>query len=114
MNNYKLRTSPVTYEELESLYHIFKYSIPGRNEIKSHYFTALPAEKLTAHEIMMGVNRQTAKDNLEMAIIEGVLNNSLKWYDDSKWFWQSSKDPDFVLLRKWILNEKAGESSGRD
>ena len=52
---------------------------------------------------MSGIPRDEARERLELAILTGSLNGSLKWEDDKKWFWQSKADPDFIILKNWII-----------
>ena len=94
-----------TFDYLEELYATYKRSVPDTIKYKHKYFKALTSQQMTLKDLVTGANRQKAKEQLEMAILTGVINGSLKWPDDSKWFWQSEKDKDFVLLKKWIVHQ---------
>lgn len=101
-NDYKIDSAPITFEKLEELYQIYKHSIPDKAKHKYQYFKVLDYEKLTTEDLVMGENRSKAKEALETALLTGILNGSLKWPDESKWFWQSETDKDFILLKKWF------------
>lgn len=109
MNGYEISQEPISFEMLEQLYENYKHSVPGDVYTTKPYFRALSYDELSSHDLVYGVNRQTAKEKLEMAVITGVLNKSLLWTDDKKWFWQSERDKDFVILKKWIV-PKRGDS----
>ena len=94
--------TPITFPVLEELYTAYKHSVPNNVKYKKNHFKALSYDNLTTEDLIIGSNREKAKENLELAIITGVLNGSLQWPDDTKWFWQSDKDKDFVLLKRWI------------
>lgn len=102
-NNYAISTKPVTFDDLYEMYQNFKNSIPNNKKYRYEYFKAKSPDMLTIQDIQKGVNRQKAKEILETAILTGILNKSLVWPDPNKWFWQSEKDKDFILLRDWFL-----------
>lgn len=101
-NGYIIDNKTITFEMLEELYAIYKHSVPNGIRYKKTYFKALTYDELSTTDLISGANRQNAKENLEMAIITGVLNGSLTWPDQTKWFWQSKNDKDFILLKRWI------------
>lgn len=103
VNGYIISSEPITFERLEELYHIYKHSVPNTIKYKKQYFKALDSNQLDTKDLITGANRQIAKENLELAILIGVLNGSLIWPNENQWFWQSEKDKDFVLLKKWIV-----------
>lgn len=103
VNGYIISSEPITFEQLEELYHIYKHSVPNTIKYKKQYFKALDSNQLDTKDLITGANRQIAKENLELAILIGVLNGSLIWPNENQWFWQSEKDKDFVLLKKWIV-----------
>ena len=80
----------------------YKHSVPNGMRRQRKFFRALPESELSTEDLIAGENRQKAKEKLEMAVLEGSLNGSLKWPDNTKWFWQSEKDPDLIVLKKWI------------
>ena len=101
-DGYSVRTEAVTLRKLEDLYSTYKTSVPDGITPKNQYFHANGYGELTREQLRTGANRQKAREALEMARLEGVMNGSLRWPDPSAWFWQSKRDPDFILLRKWI------------
>lgn len=103
INGYVLDNSPITFEQLETLYQNYKHSVPDNIRYKKNYFKALQFEQLSTEDLITGANRQKAKEALELAILTGVLNGSLTWPDDRTWFWQSKTDKDFVILKKWFI-----------
>ena len=99
---YQLSTEPITFEILEALYQEYKHSVPNGVKYKRPYFKALDYEELSTEDLITGANRTKAKEKLELTLLTGILNGSLKWPDESKWFWQSENDKDFVILKKWF------------
>lgn len=102
ISNFKIRTSPVTFSEIEDLYEIYKYSVPDGTRNKRPYFYALGPEQIPTIKMINGANRQKAKEDLELTLLMGILNKSLKWPNQEQWFWQSEKDKDLILLREWF------------
>ena len=105
VNGFTIRETPVSIEELENLYHAYKYSIPTEkeNQKRKPYFKALPIEKLPSEALFNGVNREVAREQLELTLLMGILNKSIVWEDDKKWFWQSQRDGDFIILKEWVV-----------
>ncbi len=106
--NYEIRKEPVSIEELENLYHAYKYSIPTMEEdnLKKQYFKALDINDIPAEALFLGVPRQIARENLELTLLMGILNKSITWEslgNPGTWFWQSNIDKDFVILKNWIM-----------
>ena len=92
---------------IESLYADYKHSLPSeRSDSKRRkYFKALPMEKLTDEQLMVAHRREVAQAKLEGFILCMVLNGKFKWTNEmGKWFWQSKKDPDLVILKNFIEN----------
>ena len=105
MNGYKMRVEPVTIPELEMLYKDYKYSFPSEEESKrKNYFKALSIDELPHKSLMAGVNRTEAREALELTLLQGILNGSITWESlgNKGWFWQSSNDRDFVILKEWV------------
>lgn len=91
-------------EEIERLYKVYKYSTPGKNDKRKTYFYALPASEMTDAQIVLGENRDKARKELELYVLDMICSGILKW--DTKimkgnWFWQGN-DPDLVILRDWV------------
>lgn len=102
-----IRDAPVTVDELNTLYREYKSSQPseGSSKFRHPYFRALSPNEMTDEELLLGQDRQTAKEALETAVLMGALNGSLRslFATDRQWFWQSDEDNDFVILRSWIF-----------
>ena len=99
--------NPVQISELIELYYKdFKYSCPSeRSEGKRRgYFKALSVNELTDEQMVYGMNREVAQAQLEGFILCAILMNHLKWEDltEEKWFWQSPRDKDLIILKQWI------------
>lgn len=94
---------------IEVLYSNYKYSLPSeRSDSKRRqYFKALPIDKLTDKQIVAGEQREVARAKLEGFLLCMIVDGLFVWDDDElgKWFYQSNKDPDLVILRSWIENK---------
>ena len=101
-NDYALDKTKITWEELEEAYEEYKHSVPNGVKYHHKYFKALEENELTTEDLITGANRGKAKEKLEWMLLTGILNGSLAWPDEKKWFWQSAKDKDFVLLKTWF------------
>lgn len=94
---------------IEELYHSYKYSLPSErsDNKRKKYFKALPIKELTDRQLITAVGRESAQARLEGFILCMILNGAFKWTEDlGKWFWQSKNDPDLVILRSWVENNK--------
>lgn len=93
---------------IETLYKNYKYSLPSeRSDSKRRqYFKALPVDKLTDKQMATGERREVARAQLEGFILCMIVNGIFVWNEDEmgKWFYQSTTDPDLVILRNWIEN----------
>ena len=93
---------------IEELYRQYKHSLPSERSCnkRKQYFKALRVDELTDKQLMTGCLREGARARLEGFILCMVLKRCLKWNEETmgKWFWQSKKDPDLVILRNWIEN----------
>lgn len=100
----------VALRMLRELYKRYKYSLPSeRSDSKrKKYFKALPIEKIPDDKLLIAGKRETMQAALEGFVLCATITNQLKWDEDimGKWFYQSEKDPDLVLLRSWIENNK--------
>lgn len=95
-------------EMIESLYQAYKYSVPSEREdnARHRYFKALKAEELTDEQMCTGQPRSIARLQLELYILILILNGEFKWTEDmGKWFWQSKKDKDLIILKSWICGK---------
>lgn len=94
--------------EIEKLYHDYKYSLPSeRSDNKRRkYFKALSIEELPDDKLMTAARREASRAKLEGFILCSILNGKFKWTEDmGSWFYQSKNDPDLVILRNWIENK---------
>ena len=90
---------------IERLYADYKYSLPSeRSDSKRRkYFKALSMEELTDEQLMVAQRREVAQVKLEGFVLCMALNGKFKWTNEmGKWFWESKKDPDLVILKKFI------------
>ena len=95
-----------TLSTIEELYHEYKHSVPSERS-ENHrrtYFRALPERELSDEDMMYGERREVARALLEVYVLEAICRGWLHWDEQtmSKWFWQSSKDKDLVILRDWV------------
>lgn len=91
------------------LYQDYKYSLPSERSDgkRKKYFKALPIEKIPDEQLMTAERREVARAKLEGFILCKILDGQFKWNEATmgKWFWQSRRDPDLVILKKWIENK---------
>jgi hypothetical protein len=92
--------------EIERLYERFYYSVPSqRSEQKVRsYFRALPEKELPDEDMLYGMRREEAQAELELFVLCQLIQNALDWnsFASGLWFWQSSKYPSLIILKKWI------------
>lgn len=93
---------------IDALYKDYKYSLPSeRSDSKRRqYFKALPVDKLTDKQMATGERREIARAKLEGFILCMIVGGFFVWDEEEmgKWFFQSKRDPDLVILRSWIEN----------
>lgn len=93
-------------ENIENLYENFRFSVPTKESASygKCYFKALPVGDLSDWDMANNEKREVAKAKLELYILMSVIAGSLYWNEEimGKWFWQSKKCPDLILLRDWI------------
>lgn len=95
--------SLMPYEILEQLYATYKRSVPQDFILGNKpYFKAVDADELTDRELVVNQQRNYAQASLEGYILCACLQGCLQWEDKSKWFWQSKKDKDLVVLKEWL------------
>lgn len=94
---------------VEHLYTRYKHSIPSTmSECKSRkYFKALSDKDLEDEDMLFGVGRDIAQVELELYILCQIILG-IGWDANKmgKWFWQSNKDRDLVILKNWVTVEK--------
>lgn len=102
----RLSTIDSVLQSIEDFYEIYKHSVPSeRSERKRRrYFKALPEHELSDEDMAYGVPRDEAQMILELVVLGYILNGSLTWDETvmGKWFWQSCKDKDLIILRQWV------------
>ena len=95
-------------EQIEHLYDQYKHSVPSERSERKHrqYFKALSEEDLDDDDMRFGLLRDETQVSLELSVLCFILNGSFVWDEQNmgKWFWQSSKDKDLVILRQWVDN----------
>lgn len=96
---------PTVFTEcLEDFYQAYKYSVPSErsDSHRRNYFRALREKDLSSSHMMYGTPREEARFDIEAFVLCALLCG-FEW-DESwgKWFWQSTKDKDLVLLREWF------------
>jgi hypothetical protein len=91
---------------IETLYDNYKYSLPSeRSDSKRRtYFKALSVDKLTDEQMATGERREVARAKLEGFILCMIVDGFFVWDEDTmgKWFYQSDRDSDLVILRSWV------------
>lgn len=102
VNGYVVPSTDVTFDLLDNLYQNYKHSVPSPDD-KPGPFKALPYDELSTEDLVEGHQRCDMLEELAFAILIGSINKSLHWPDPNHWFWQSEKDPDFIVLRKWVI-----------
>ena len=94
---------------IDELYHQYKYSLPSErhDNKRKHYFKTMTLDDMTDDRLLIAGHREVAQASLEGFILCSILNGTLTWDENNmgKWFYQSKKDPDLVILRKWIENK---------
>lgn len=109
-NTYEGDTNDFTLERtlstIEQLYQEYKHSVPSERS-ESHrrtYFNALSEKELSDNDMMYGERRETARALLEVYVLEAICRGWLYWDEAvmGRWFWQSRKDKNLVILRQWI------------
>ena len=98
--------------KIEELYEEFKYSLPsnassrGRGVGRSGgLFKALPIEEIPDEYLFLGNDRKESRQRLELMFLLLTVNGSLTPSCpefEGKWYWQSEKDRDLVILTEWL------------
>ena len=88
--------------DMDDLYKQYKCSLPNEREDCRHYFKALSASELTDAQLVTGMKRYEARIRLEAYILLASLTGLLVWNNEDQFYWQSEKDKDFIILKKYI------------
>lgn len=86
-------------ERLLELFRNYKYSVPSA-KADSKYFFALDEKKLSTKQLAENEHRYIARAKLEIYVLGLIINN--KWDFGDNWYWQSKKDSNLVLFKKWF------------
>ena len=99
-------TTHKTLEQIEELYHNYKYSYPSeRGEHYKSYFIPLAMEDMTDAEMVLGEEREIARAKLESYIL-GLMLSGFQWDTQDelkgKWFWKGNESG-CVILKEWFI-----------
>lgn len=93
---------------IESAYAAYESSVPDFDDVpSSRWFHARSVDELSDSELVTGDDRSVARCRLEVLTLAYILNGSLRADGPlmrGKWFWQSRKYRDLVLLTEWMRN----------
>ena len=64
MNGYTI-SDKTSIENLDKIYHDYKYSVPNGVKYQNNYFKALNANEISNTDMIIGANREESKANLE-------------------------------------------------
>lgn len=94
---------------IEELYDNYRHSLPSeRSENKRRkYFKALHIDDIPDELLMIAERREVAQARIEGFVLCMVLEGQFIWDEEElgKWFYQSVRNPDLVILRQWIENK---------
>lgn len=99
-------------DTIDVLYLAYKHSVPSeRSEShRRYYFKALPEKELSDEDMMYGEQRECARCELELFVLFAIRSGNLKWHEQwGRWFYQSPRDKDLIILRSWIEPKNGGE-----
>ena len=105
-----LEYSPIlneySWNVAEMLYEKYKHSSPTKTSLGNKpYFKALDVEDLYDYDLAYGLDRNVAQCILELYILLAPMVNWLVWQNENHWFYQSTDQKEFVVLRDWIRKE---------
>lgn len=103
VNGYVISDTAVTISDIEQLYEKYETSFPDKPTIS--IFRAKPESELKLSEIIYHENRSEAQELLAQTLLEGILNKSLIYPDNSQWFWQSEKHKNLIIPR-WLFTDE--------
>lgn len=94
------------YERIEQLYNIYQKSVPNKSaNDRNSNFRAVPINKLSYEEMMVGVPRMYARYMLEGFILLATFCGAIQWKDPSNFYWQSKSNKSLILFKEWIEGE---------
>lgn len=89
--------------QIEDAYDLFRRALPSGVGKRWSWFHAEPCSD---DEILWGEDRDTACARLEFIALCHILNGSLSPESApfrDKWFWQSERFSDLIILKEWII-----------
>lgn len=89
--------------QIEDAYDIFRRALPSGVGKRWSWFHAEPCSD---EEILWGEDRDTACARLECIVLCHILNGSLNPESApfrDKWFWQSERFSDLIILKEWLI-----------
>lgn len=97
-------------EMIETAYAQFRISMPDEESDEAGVprgclFKALASKDLPDEDLLQSEYRSVARARLELTVLILALNGSLDWDSASlagKWFWQSPRYKELVLLKEWF------------
>lgn len=91
---------------IHKLFERYKYSVPSeRSEGKRRrYFKALKLSEIDYDDFMFGEGRDTAQIKLELYVLLSSIYYKNFWEEifKERFFYQSDKDKDLIILRDWV------------
>ena len=92
--------------KVEEAYAAYERSVPEHSSRDvSRWFHACDDDELTGQEWIEGESRPVARCRLELTMLAYILNRSLTKQGarmQGKWFWQSERYPQLVILTEWL------------
>lgn len=95
-------TSENAWNVLEILGKIYKTSVPTSRTKDSVYFKGNTEDEIDDAHLTFGIRRFEAKAILEGYIFLANLQGLLNWQNEEHWFWQSTIDKEFIVLKEWL------------
>lgn len=87
---------------VDTLYNIYRLSVPSSKVKDSSYFKAVESSELNEAQLAYGIKRAEAKAILEGYVLLASLQGLLVWQNEKHWFWQSKVNKELIILKEWI------------
>lgn len=104
--NVNISSSEDMLSTIHKLFERYKYSVPSeRSEGKRRrYFKALKLSEIDYDDFMFGEGRDTAQIKLELYVLLSSIYYKNFWEEifKERFFYQSDKDKDLIILRDWV------------
>ena len=95
-------------ERIEEAFATYEKSLPDfSGNDASRWFYARPADDLSDAELATSEERAIARCRIETLTLLLIVNGSITKHSpqmQGKWFWQSVKHPQLVILTDWLTN----------